>query len=173
MHSSTAVYAADSRRGFRTRPSVGSRRGMRITDENRPWPPLLIHTGSESDPITGRSRLWPPFRINALQASLLAGGFFIYKHKAFILNTFEAMNVWIGMQFYLWVRYFWRGNHGFYLPRLAGVDGWLPIAGLMNSNTSCPRACSGNPPIPACKQVRLEATSKGKPIACGRGTPGR
>lgn len=47
--------------------------------------------------------------------------------------AFVAINGWLGLQFYLWVRYFERGGHGLYLPRPAGVDGWLPIAGLMNT----------------------------------------
>jgi polyferredoxin len=46
---------------------------------------------------------------------------------------FVALNCWIAVQFYLWVRYFERGGHGFYVSRPAGVEGWLPIAGLMNS----------------------------------------
>jgi polyferredoxin len=46
---------------------------------------------------------------------------------------FLALNAWLGLQFYLWVRYFERGASGFYLPRPAGVEGWLPIAGMMNS----------------------------------------
>ncbi|HEV2136418.1 MAG TPA: 4Fe-4S binding protein [Terracidiphilus sp.] len=46
---------------------------------------------------------------------------------------FVALNVWLGLQFYLWVRYFERGGHGLYLPRPAGAEGWLPIAGLMNT----------------------------------------
>jgi polyferredoxin len=37
------------------------------------------------------------------------------------------------MQFYLWVRYFERGGECLYVPRPAEVEGWLPIAGLMNS----------------------------------------
>jgi polyferredoxin len=45
---------------------------------------------------------------------------------------FVALNVWIGAQFYLWVRYFERGGHGLYVSRPPGVEGWLPIAGLMN-----------------------------------------
>lgn len=45
---------------------------------------------------------------------------------------FVALNVWIGAQFYLWVRYFERGGHGIFVSRPAGVEGWLPIAGLMN-----------------------------------------
>ncbi len=46
---------------------------------------------------------------------------------------FVAINAWIGVQFYLWVRYYERGAVGLYVPRPAGVEGWLPIAGLMNS----------------------------------------
>jgi polyferredoxin len=46
---------------------------------------------------------------------------------------FVALNGWLGVQFFLWVRYFERGGSGLYVPRPAGVEGWLPIAGLMNS----------------------------------------
>lgn len=47
--------------------------------------------------------------------------------------AFVVLNGWLGLQFYLWVRYFERGGQGLYLPRPAGVEGWLPIAGLMNT----------------------------------------
>lgn len=47
--------------------------------------------------------------------------------------AFVALNGWLGVQFYLWVRYFERGGHAMYLPRPAGAEGWLPIAGLMNT----------------------------------------
>ncbi len=47
--------------------------------------------------------------------------------------AFVGLNLWLGIQFYLWVRYFERGGHGLYVPRPAGVEGWLPIAGLMNT----------------------------------------
>jgi polyferredoxin len=43
------------------------------------------------------------------------------------------LNGWIGLQFFVWVRYFERGGEGLYVPRPAGVEGWLPIAGLMNA----------------------------------------
>ncbi len=43
-----------------------------------------------------------------------------------------VLNGWLGIQFYLWVRYFERGGAGPYVSRPAGVEGWLPIAGLMN-----------------------------------------
>ncbi|MGC9157839.1 MAG: 4Fe-4S binding protein [Terracidiphilus sp.] len=45
---------------------------------------------------------------------------------------FVALSGWLGVQFYFWVRFFERGGTGLYLPRPAGVEGWLPIAGLMN-----------------------------------------
>jgi hypothetical protein len=46
---------------------------------------------------------------------------------------FLALNDWLGVQFYLWVRYFERSGASLYVPRPAGVEGWLPIAGLMSS----------------------------------------
>ncbi len=45
---------------------------------------------------------------------------------------FVLLNGWLGIQFYLWVRYFERGGVGLAVPRPAGAEGWLPIAGLMN-----------------------------------------
>ncbi|HTX41229.1 MAG TPA: 4Fe-4S binding protein [Acidobacteriaceae bacterium] len=47
-------------------------------------------------------------------------------------GIFIALNAWIGLQFYLWVRGFERGGLGLHVSRPAGVEGWLPIAGLMN-----------------------------------------
>lgn len=47
--------------------------------------------------------------------------------------VFAALNAWLGVQFYLWVRYFEHSGQGLYVPRPAGVEGWLPIAGLMNT----------------------------------------
>ena len=46
--------------------------------------------------------------------------------------AFVLLNVWLGIQFYLWVRFFERGGAGLQVPRPAGAEGWLPIAGLMN-----------------------------------------
>ena len=42
-----------------------------------------------------------------------------------------ALNLWIGIQFYLWVRWAESGGHGLEVSRPAGVEGWLPIEGLM------------------------------------------
>lgn len=44
---------------------------------------------------------------------------------------FAALNAWIGIQFYLWVRWAESGGQAFEVSRPAGVEGWLPIEGLM------------------------------------------
>ena len=49
-----------------------------------------------------------------------------------VQGLFVALNAWIGLQFFLWVRFFEKGGNALYVPRPAGVEGWLPIAGLMN-----------------------------------------
>src|SRR5262245_59089536 len=46
--------------------------------------------------------------------------------------SFLLLNCWIGIQFYYFVRYFERG--GMKVPRPPGVEGWLPIAGMMNTS---------------------------------------
>jgi polyferredoxin len=46
--------------------------------------------------------------------------------------AFLLLNVCIGARFVLWVRYFESRGSSPYAERPAGVDGWLPIAGLMN-----------------------------------------
>lgn len=52
--------------------------------------------------------------------------------RAAVQFSFLALNLWIGVEFLLWVRYFDSGGKTRYFERPAGVDGWLPIAGLMN-----------------------------------------
>ena len=46
--------------------------------------------------------------------------------------AFLALNAWIGLQFILWVRFYESEGRTVYAARPAGVDGWLPIEGLMN-----------------------------------------
>ena len=57
-------------------------------------------------------------------------------HSQFLRRTFQIafllLNVWVGGLFYLWVRGFETGAHDRAELRPAGVEGWLPIAGLMN-----------------------------------------
>jgi len=46
--------------------------------------------------------------------------------------VFLAWNVYLGGLFYLWVRGIESGHQTAGVTRPAGVEGWLPIAGLMN-----------------------------------------
>jgi polyferredoxin len=46
--------------------------------------------------------------------------------------AFLALNVWIAAEFYFFVRYYETGGQSMYANRPAGVEGWLPIASLMN-----------------------------------------
>jgi polyferredoxin len=46
--------------------------------------------------------------------------------------AFLLLNVWIGARFYFFVRYFETAGQSVYVPRPPGVEGWLPIAALMN-----------------------------------------
>lgn len=50
-----------------------------------------------------------------------------------IQATFFALNLWIGVQFYLWVRWAETGGQMPAVSRPAGVEGWLPIEGMMQS----------------------------------------
>jgi polyferredoxin len=47
-------------------------------------------------------------------------------------GAFLVLNLWLGVKFYFWVRQFEVGVIDGTLHRPAGVEGWLPIAGLMN-----------------------------------------
>jgi polyferredoxin len=46
--------------------------------------------------------------------------------------AFLLLNLWVGVQFYLFVRYYESGGQSLRAGRPAGVEGWLPIASLMN-----------------------------------------
>ncbi len=46
--------------------------------------------------------------------------------------VFLAWNLYLGATFYFWVRQFETGTFKTSLVRPAGVEGWLPIAGMMN-----------------------------------------
>jgi polyferredoxin len=45
--------------------------------------------------------------------------------------AFLALNIWIGVQFYYWVRWSESAGHTRLIERPAGVEGWLPIQALM------------------------------------------
>src|ERR1035441_5496043 len=46
--------------------------------------------------------------------------------------AFFVLNAWIGIEFYLFVRYYETGGRSVWAARPPGVEGWLPIASLMN-----------------------------------------
>jgi polyferredoxin len=46
--------------------------------------------------------------------------------------AFLLWNVYLGIRFYLWVRHYETGMQTRAVARPAGVEGWLPIAGMMN-----------------------------------------
>jgi polyferredoxin len=47
-------------------------------------------------------------------------------------TAFLLLNVWLGIEFYLFVRQFETPGATYTIARPPGVEGWLPIAGLMN-----------------------------------------
>jgi polyferredoxin len=57
-------------------------------------------------------------------------------HSQIIRRSFQVafllINIWVGAAFYFWVRGFETGLHDRTTTRPAGVEGWLPIAGMMN-----------------------------------------
>lgn len=46
--------------------------------------------------------------------------------------AFLALNVWIGIEFFLFVRHYETAGASVWAGRAPGVEGWLPIASLMN-----------------------------------------
>ena len=46
--------------------------------------------------------------------------------------AFLALNVWIGIQFVRFVHYYESGGRSAWVMRPPGIEGWLPIASLMN-----------------------------------------
>ena len=40
--------------------------------------------------------------------------------------AFFALNVWVGIEFYLWVRFYESGGRTVFVTRPPGVEGWLP-----------------------------------------------
>jgi len=52
--------------------------------------------------------------------------------RRYVQLAFLALSVWLAIEFLLWTRYFETQGGTLYVERPAGIDGWLPIAGLMN-----------------------------------------
>ncbi len=77
-----------------------------------------------ADQITSRREKKPLIRRTAPDRSQR------FRHT--VQWLFVGLNGWLGMQFFLWVRSFEAGGRGLSVSRPAGIEGWLPIAGLMN-----------------------------------------
>ncbi|WP_082118923.1 4Fe-4S binding protein [Pragia fontium] len=54
----------------------------------------------------------------------------LWRHAA--QSVFLLINIYICMTFYYWVRFYETGGNSTFVERPAGIEGWLPIAGLMN-----------------------------------------
>ncbi|POT57817.1 electron transporter YccM [Citrobacter amalonaticus] len=66
-----------------------------------------------------------------------------------------AINIYIGVTFYYWVRYCESGGATLFVPRPGGIEGWLPIAGLMNIRYTLETGVL--PPIHAASMLLLVA----------------
>jgi polyferredoxin len=54
-----------------------------------------------------------------------------FRHS--VQAAFVMLNVGLGIQFCLWTHYYETAGRTLYMNRPAGVEGWLPIAGMMNT----------------------------------------
>ncbi|HBO22828.1 MAG TPA: electron transporter YccM [Providencia sp.] len=66
-----------------------------------------------------------------------------------------VINIYIGVTFYYWVRYYESGGTTFFMSRPGGIEGWLPIAGLMNLKYTLETGVL--PPIHAASMLLLVA----------------
>ena len=83
-------------------------------------PPAVVHRTSPKAP-NGKRKLVRRTVIDRSQW-----------YRRSVQSAFLLLNLWLGMRFYFWVRQFETGALEANLQRPAGVEGWLPIAGLMN-----------------------------------------
>jgi polyferredoxin len=92
-----------------------------VDSDGQPLPaPAPVATGPASGARRAKKRL---VRREPGQAQLVRGS---------VQTAFLLLNLWIGIRFYLFVRYYETGGTTLYVPRPPGVEGWLPIAALMN-----------------------------------------
>jgi polyferredoxin len=89
-----------------------------IRDDSAVTPPFLVEERSSSKPT--RKKLIRRIDREYSQTLRLA-----------VQLLLVTLNAWIGVQFYLWVRWAESGGRALEVSRPAGVEGWLPIEGLM------------------------------------------
>jgi polyferredoxin len=80
-----------------------------------------------------RASSFPPIVVTAPRKKLVrrTGRDYSQQLRLGFQLAFLALNVWIGVQFYQWVRWAETSGSMRQVARPAGVEGWLPIAGLM------------------------------------------
>ena len=91
-----------------------------------PKVPLLVSPGlrlSSPKPAQGKSKKKLVRRTDRDYSQALRRGF---------QSAFMLLNVYLGATFYFWVRHFENAGQTAAVPRPPGVEGWLPIAGMMN-----------------------------------------
>ena len=81
-----------------------------------------LETQSAANPPTIPKK--PPVRRLATDCSQLT--------RRAVQFAFLLLNAFLGAQFFLWVRHFESNGASMYVERPSGIDGWLPIAGLIN-----------------------------------------
>jgi polyferredoxin len=111
----------------------------------RPPSLVAIHRASEPSPAPGPDLAPRAFRADRAREGLPATAApratraFARRppdHTQRLRQAFQVafllLNAWIGVQFYLFVRYYETAGQSVRVARPAGVEGWLPIAALMN-----------------------------------------
>lgn len=106
--------------------------------------PVALRSSSESsvsalNEIRNAPGITPAFPLNAESSSKQAHKKLVRRIDREYSQTLRlgvqlllvALNAWIGVQFYLWVRWAESGGRALEVSRPAGVEGWLPIEGLM------------------------------------------
>ncbi len=100
---------------------------------------ILIDEESSASPATSaadleKRRSIPPRGKNAGTRKKLVrreGKDFSQRIRLAVQSVLLALNAWIGLQFYLWVRWAETGGQSIPVSRPPGVEGWLPIEGMM------------------------------------------
>lgn len=86
-------------------------------------------------------------------------------HSQLLRHTFQfaflLLDIWLGSMFCFWVHGIETGAHNRTMVRPAGVEGWLPIAGLMNLKywMVTGRVPAGHPAAASSSRVRPRWTT--------------
>ena len=90
-----------------------------------------LEIGSESDGLNARPAPVPAKTRKKLIRRKIQDRSQWFRHS--VQAAFVMLNIGLGIQFCLWTRYYDSAGKTLYVNRPAGVEGWLPIAGMMNT----------------------------------------